>query len=268
MEYITNDSLTQALRGTGLSEGDNVLVHSNISLLGVTENYSREKLLDTYYTALTDVIGSEGTLCVPSYFWEYATKKIPFDIKLSPVSAQFGVFSQYVTSMEKSVRSCNPLFAVAAVGKNAEYISGGLNRFSHGTDSPWHRMYGLNTKMLFLGVDSSYMSFLHYIEYQVGITYRYNKLFNIHVYNGGKKVFDSTICFVRYLDKNITAARGTRNAELDNAGLLKQQKFGKGTIYLCQMQPVFDYYKDRLSENPYFNLEHPPSFSEGDYPLV
>ncbi len=252
----------------GLNKGDTVLVHSNIALLGITEDYSREKLLDTYYTALTDVIGSEGTLCVPSYFWEYATKRIPFDIKLSPVSAQFGVFSQYITSMKKSVRSCNPLFSVAAIGKKAEHICGGVNRFSHGIGSPWHRMHQLNTKMLFMGIDCSYMSFLHYVEYQVGITYRYNKQFNIPVYNNGEKILDYTISFVRYLDKNVASACNMRNTELDDAGLLTEQKYGAGMIYLCQTQPVFDFYQDRLSKNPYRNLKHPPSFAEGDYPLI
>jgi len=268
MEYYTKGTLIQALHNLGLGKGDTVIVHSNLALMGIIENYSREKLLDTYYTALTDIIGDEGTLCVPSYFWEYATKKIPFDIKLSPVSAQFGIFSQYVTSMKNSVRSCNPIFAVAAVGKNAEYICGGRNRFSHGLDSPWERMYKLNAKVLLIGIGCAYLSFLHYLEYQVGVTYRYNKQFNIPVYDDGKKVFDYTISFVTYLNKNVIKGGDRRTAELYDAGLLKRQQCGSGLLSICQVHPVFEFYKSKFYDNPFCFLKQLPSFSEDDYPLI
>ena len=85
MKYITKESLIDTLLSVGIEKNDTLLVHSDIASFGTTENFSRKEALNIFYEALMEVLGSEGTLCVPAYFYEYARFGIPYDIALSPV---------------------------------------------------------------------------------------------------------------------------------------------------------------------------------------
>ena len=105
------------------------------------------------YETFKEVLGSEGTLCVPAYFYEYARFGIPFDTALSPVSKELGVFAKYIHSLPISKRSCNPLAAVAAVGKNAEYICAPHSRHNYGAESAFDKLYKLDAKIILLGTN-------------------------------------------------------------------------------------------------------------------
>ena len=113
MKYITKESLIDTLLSVGIEKNDTLLVHSDIAAFGTTENFSRKEALNIFYDAFMEVLGSEGTLCVPAYFYEYARFGIPYDIALSPVSEELGVFAKFINSLPESKRSCNPLAAVA-----------------------------------------------------------------------------------------------------------------------------------------------------------
>lgn len=269
MEYITKDGLVKAFREAGLEKGDTILVHSNISSFGVVENFTKKKQLETFYDAFMEVLGEEGTLCVPAFFYEYARYGTSFDIKLSPVSMELGVFSKYIVSLPNSKRSPMPTTSIAAIGKNAEYICEIKNRHGYGEDSAWDRMYKLNTKITIIGTENG-MTFSHYVDYRVGLPYLYTKLYNIPVYNNGELVFDYTFSSVRYLNFNIdwyTGAKKLKKDELIAKGLMKCSEYLSSTILTVPMQPLFDYYKELLYKNPYYFLKEEPKFIPGQVPL-
>ena len=83
-KFITTEILIKAFKKCGLKKGDVVLVHSNISALGQIKGTIKD-YLTTYLQALQTLLGKKGTIVVPAFFHEYERKKIPFDIKKSPV---------------------------------------------------------------------------------------------------------------------------------------------------------------------------------------
>lgn len=272
MNYITKNGIIDALYDTGLTKGDTVLVHSDIAAFGTTENFSRKEALNIFYDAFMEVLGSEGTLCVPAYFYEYARFGIPYDIALSPVSKELGVFAKYINSMPERKRSCNPLAAVAAIGKNADYICEIKNRHNYGEDSAFNRLHKLNAKIVMLGTTTNSVTFGHYVEYHVGVPHMYNKIYNIPVLNNGEIVFDWSVSSVRYLNADVVYSElnGQKIDENTNIlyhyNLMKYQNYLENTIYVINTDTLYNVLAKNLFQNPYRYLDHTPNFPAGQIP--
>ena len=272
MNYITKNGIIDALYDTGLTKGDTVLVHSDIAAFGTTENFSRKEALNIFYDAFMEVLGSEGTLCVPAYFYEYARFGIPYDIALSPVSKELGVFAKYINSMPERKRSCNPLAAVAAIGKNADYICEIKNRHNYGEDSAFNRLHKLNAKIVMLGTTTNSVTFGHYVEYHVGVPHMYNKIYNIPVLNNGEIVFDWSVSSVRYLNADVVynELNGQKIDEntniLSHYNLMKYQNYLENTIYVINTDTLYNVLAKNLFQNPYSYLVHTPNFPAGQIP--
>ena len=275
IKYITKDSLKNTLIDVGLQEGDIVLVHSDISSFGTVENFSKKEVLNIFYEAFMEVLGDEGTLCVPAFFYEYARKSIPFDTELSPVSKEIGVFSSFLNKIKGRKRSPNPLTSIVAIGKNADYICEHVNRHSYGEDSAFDRLYKLNAKIIVMGVPyQTSLTFGHYVEYRTGVPYNYTKFYDIPVYSNGKLVFDSTYASVRYLDCNVKMIGESHNFSLqnntdslvaNNIAVSKDYLYSK--IYLINSHKLFDFTKNKLMKDTYCMLAEKPNFEKGRYPF-
>lgn len=274
MCYITKDGLKKALMQLGLESGDTVLIHSDISSFGTTENFSRKDTLKVFYEALMEILGSEGTICTPAYFYDYARKQIPFDITLSEVSKELGVFAKFINSLPNRKRSCNPLTSIAAIGKNADYICSIQNRHSYGEDSAYNKLHKLNAKYLLMGVDIYSLTFLHYIEYMVGVPHYYNKLFPIPIYDNNKLIFEESFAAVRYLGLDINFGNIDSKENKDSTTKILIEKniishicYLNGDMYIGDMNTLFNYYKEELYKKPYICLLDRPNFKAGEYPM-
>lgn len=273
MQYITKKGFIEALIQTGISKGDTIMVHSNIASFGTTENFSRKDVLNIFYEAFMEVLGESGTLCTPAYFYEYARFGIPFDITLSPVSKELGVFSRFINSLSNRRRSPNPLTSVCAIGRNADYICEFVNRHSYGENSAFDRLYKLNAKFMALGINGAF-TIKHLAEYKAGVPYLYNKIYNLPVYNNGKLIFENSIGYVRYLDYNIEYAGPTLNSNnciYNKDFWLHQYNINKvsylnSDLFYIQGQDVINFLMEKIYKNPYYLLTHVPNFPEGKVP--
>lgn len=269
MQYITKQSLKQALLSIGISPGDTVMVHSDIASFGTTENFSKKEALKIFYEAFMEILGEEGTLCTPAYFYEYARYGIPFDIALSPVSKELGVFARFVNTLPNKKRSPNPLTSVCAVGKNADYICQFVNRHAYGENSAFDRLYKLNAKIVSLGINGAF-TINHLAEFKAGVPYLYNKIYNLPVCNNGELVFENSIGYVRYLDYDIEYAGQIDSSWNNNIWLnqnfVKKTSYLNSIIYQTHAQDVINFLIEKLYNNPYFFLTHKPNFVEGKVP--
>lgn len=270
MVYLTKDKIKNALIKADIKKGDTVLVHSDIASFGTVENFSRKKVLEMFYEAFMEIIGSEGTLCTPAYFYEYG-KDIPFDIELSPISKELGVFAKYINSLPNRKRSCHPITSIAAVGKMADYICEIKNRHAYGEDSVFDRLHKINAKIVILGTSNCPLTFLHFIEYRVGVPYRYNKLFKTPILSNGKLIFDSSFAFLRYMDLNLIPGKSKHWTTAFNK-LIETNKayytdFLESYIFSISTTTLFDFIRDSLYENPYSLFNEAPNFVKGQYPF-
>jgi aminoglycoside 3-N-acetyltransferase len=268
MERITKPLLTKALKDLGLTLGDTVLVHSDLRLFGKPEHCeSREEILRFYLSAIQEIIGTEGTLAVPAYFYEYARYGIPFDVDSSPVSLSLGSFSSYICRLPGRIRSCNPLQSIASIGGRAQELSGSLSLSGYGVCSPWHHLRMMGGKMLFLGVSMQPMTYVHYIEQQYGVPHLYLKIYPQTVIKNGKPLIGNPVSAVRYLDYGIEYDISPFEQILKSSEKALFTTIGKGMLSLVDASIAYDEGIRQLDKNIFFFLKKPPDFIPGRIPF-
>lgn len=254
-----------AFRSCGLDRGDIVLVQSDLAAVGPVASGS-ESIPGLYLAALQDVVGPLGTIAVQAAFLDYGRWEAPYDVKLSPVSRSLGVFARYVASRPETVRSVNAIAALAAVGPQAEYLCRGGTGSAFGVDSPWDRLYQGDGKMLFLGIDLRFMTFVHYVEHMVGVPHIYNKYYPIPVFEDRKPLQVQVTAQVRYLDFGIEYETEHLTAEFETAGLVSTVDVGRSRAWCVRATDAFAYVKQRLQRDCFYLLKRPPAFVKGRIP--
>ena len=172
---VTKPTLIQALGEAGIREGDLLMVHSALSPLGVVEGGP-----DAVIDALFEVLGSEGTLLMPTFTRSFlcfgkgparSRNLTPFHPDRGPITT--GAIPDRFRKIPGATRSQHPTHSVAGIGPLTQAcLSGhGATDAPTGSTSPWARLHELNGKIVFLGAHLSSCTFLHYLETVAEVDY-------------------------------------------------------------------------------------------------
>ncbi|WP_250213607.1 aminoglycoside N(3)-acetyltransferase [Acrocarpospora catenulata] len=164
----------------GLRGGDTVLLHSSAHSLGFVAGG-----IQAVVQALLDVVGSEGTLVVPTHtpdnsdpagwahppvpesWWQVVRDHSPgFDPARTP-SRWMGIIAETVRTWPGALRSDHPQVSFAAVGARAAEITAD-HRLDDalGERSPLGAVYRLDGKVLLLGCGYDSNTSLHLAEWR------------------------------------------------------------------------------------------------------
>ena len=92
MRAITENEFKTALAEVGISNGQTIMVHSDLTRIGWVANAkSRTDVLDFYFKSLLKQVGAEGTLVVLTCTESFARDNVPFNYEQSP--SEQGVLS-------------------------------------------------------------------------------------------------------------------------------------------------------------------------------
>ncbi|MEM2175079.1 MAG: AAC(3) family N-acetyltransferase [Candidatus Aenigmatarchaeota archaeon] len=251
-EYdYTYEDIVRALHEVGLQRGDNVFVHSNLAFFGKLKNATTR--LD-YYLAFKkgffDVIGPEGTLIVPTFSYSFCRGEI-FDKEKTP-GLNMGFFSEMVRQDPTSYRSEDANFSVAAIGKNARYFTKDAPEYSFGPNSFWDKLLRMNGKICNLNLNAG-STFIHYVERELKVPYRWDKPFRgISIING-KRVERIFYHFVRDLEKPEYYPDFTKFDKLARElGLAKWCKLGRGEVVCISAKDTFELIKQNIARDLFF----------------
>ena len=163
---MKQEGIAEALQTLGVQTGHIVFVHSSLSSIGYVEGGA-----DAVVDALLDVLGSTGTLVVPTFTFSHGGKLNPvFDPVRDP--SEMGHISEVVRTRPDAQRSCHLLHSVAALGSRAEEITAVHGPSAWAADGPFWKLYELNAHILMLGVPYLRCTFFHVIEQLVQVRYR------------------------------------------------------------------------------------------------
>lgn len=249
--------LIKSLSNLKIKKGDTLFIHSNLNSLFKDYKISLRDSIDILYDCLRKILGSKGTIVVPAYYYEYGFNDKAFDLNDSPISPELGIFSKFMLSQKKSQRSLNPITSVVANGYNSKKICNMNTCSGYGIDSPFDVLTNLNAKMIFLGVDLRYMTYVHYVEFMVGVPHRYNKLFLKPVIRNKKKVNLPVISQVRH--KNVISDSFGNNIKFERAKIVKKTKFNRSIIRSLDFKDVFTFLKKKLQKNIFYLLKEEPT---------
>jgi len=160
--------LLGALRGLGVRDGDNVLLHSAYAAHHGFRG-SVEALTDVFI----DAVGPSGHLLMVSLpyrssslqYLEQQTR--PFDVRRTP--SMMGLVSEFFRRRPDVLRSLHPTHPVLVRGPRAEwYVAGHENcLYPCGPDTPFARLAEDDGMAVFLNVPFATFTFFHHLEHLV-----------------------------------------------------------------------------------------------------
>ena len=136
----------------GLRVGDGVMLHCSLSSMGRVEGGA-----GTVVEAFLEVLGTEGTLMVPTFIFSSATY---FDPVATP--SRCGAITEAARLHPRAIRSYHPTHAVAVIGPNAaDLVAGDEYARALGTGCALHQMIEAGGKVFLLGVGHGSSSAIH-----------------------------------------------------------------------------------------------------------
>lgn len=200
--HYTNTDLQAALERLPLNRGDVLFIHSNIGFFGRAEGINRgDELCQLFFDALMNRLGEDGTLVVPTFTYSFPRRKM-FDLKES--ISDMGLFAEWLRKHPNAYRSCDPSYSVAAIGSYAQALTSRIPENSFSPDGFFGRFLDANGIVLNLNFDAG-STFLHYLERQIGVPYRFDKTFEGLIYDGNNARRARNTIYVRYLSSDATA---------------------------------------------------------------
>lgn len=242
----TREDVCKAMEAVGIGRGDDVFLHSNLGFFGLPENCrSSEEMCELFRTSIQSVIGDDGTFVVPTFSYSYCHGEIydPLQTKTN-----CGMLSEYMRKKFPQNRSLDPNFSICGTGAHmGEYLRCNIHE-TFGKGSFWEKFMQYDGKIVCMNFDAG-STFVHYIERQNNVPYRYNKAFNGISMIDGASHRDYAVHFV--CDGGDDAASMERVDELcTEHGISKQVELGKGTVLSFSAQTYFDFFSKLLKTRP------------------
>ena len=168
MTPVSKNDIKNTLHSVGLSKGDTVIFHSSLKSFGQVEGGA-----DAVIDAFLEVVSDEGTVIVPTLIAKNFSDAYQTWYMDKP--SDVGYITEVFRKRPEAMRSNQPTHPVAAIGKNAEFLTethgesgkrfGIYGDTPFSKDSPWQKMYDVNAKVVLVGVDFDKMTFRHLFEY-------------------------------------------------------------------------------------------------------
>ena len=258
-DYERGD-LADALSAVGVVAGDVVFTHSSIGMLGRPPGgRDARAVAEDVLGAFFDVLGDAGTWVLPTYTYSY-TRGEPYDPAGTP-PRNMGLLADELWRREGAFRSLDPIFPVIAIGARAQELASGARADDcFGDGSIYALLIAADAKICNLGI-GSHSALLHHVEQDLGVGYRYPKVFHgTTIVDGRERETDVTFN-VRDLDQPRHAAYFMRlDADARADGSLRTAGVGRGEVNCIGARRMAELARDGLARDPEYlvlgDLEH------------
>jgi aminoglycoside 3-N-acetyltransferase len=186
---LKKKDIADAIRKTGIVDGDLVMVHSSLSSFGRIEGGA-----ETVIDAIIEAVGPKGTVLFPTFSTSFiyfegslnkSQKYRPFD-KNDPTQVTVGKIPQAFLKRKGVYRSVHPSHSVAGIGPLAEKcLSGHMETDSPtGENSPFSKLLEFKGKILYFGSGLAPTTYLHFLEDEMNLSYLGNTVCRIKDQDG------------------------------------------------------------------------------------
>lgn len=210
-----------------LERGDCVLVASDISNIILQSTQENTETDIQYYVnslinLLQEKIGKEGTLCFPTYNWDFC-RGIPFHYYKT--RSKTGALGQAALKRKDFKRTHHALYSFAVWGRDMDMLYQMNDRNSFVGDTPFAYFHHHNAKMIMLDVlPLRCFTFMHYVEEVCQVDYRFSKSFHGKYIDENNEESERTYSmFVRYLDHRRVETNFEFDAWMQEVGVLSQR---------------------------------------------
>ncbi|MCI6733349.1 MAG: AAC(3) family N-acetyltransferase [Lachnospiraceae bacterium] len=250
MRVITKETIVNELKKIGLEKNDIVMVHTSLKSMGYVCGGAQ-----TIIEALIDVVGSKGTIMMPTQSWKNLDPETgvhwdadesdwqlirdnwpAYDKDITPTNTM-GAVAEMFRTWPGSIRSDHPARSVCAWGKHAAYLTQNHDLSDiFGETSPLAKLYELNGKVLLLGVGYDKNTSLHLADVRAEYPGKHNCTEYSAIMENGMRVWKKYDTL--FVDGEDFDAIGASFEEHRN---VKSGSIGNAVIRLMNQRELVDY---------------------------
>ena len=251
MDKVSLDQVVGVLKAQNIVAGDGLLIHSSIQFLGIPEGGP-----GMYLQAIQSVVGSQGTIVVPTFNFSFARGE-DYDPDSVP-SDGMGSFSEYVRQHPDSLRTTHPMQSLAVIGNHAQDLAERDTPSAFDDGSAFDRMLELGFKLLLLGADIQASSIAHYSEQRAQVPYRYWKDFSGRIRFGDNWETRTYRMYVRDMELDARLTGEPVQALLEQRGYWAQAALNYGHVSTCKLTDFITVMDEILMEDPWALVTNQP----------
>lgn len=250
------DDLVNALKESGVQKGDIILLYTSMSTLGLPEGVkSQDDLCALCLEAFHTVLGDEGTLAIPTYTYSLGNNEV-YD-PLSTPCPQLGPLAEYFRKLPNVSRSADPFLSVAVKEPHASALIENISSTSYGKGFFFERLVELRGKIVCLGLDFRWTTFIHYSEEIANVPFRYKKQFTGYSTISNKTKKCSWVYSVRPYLPNVDPDGTRLSKKALDLGLVKHVNVGRGFINTIEAKAYFDFSLKEFKKDPWLSVKGP-----------
>ncbi|MGF1641891.1 MAG: AAC(3) family N-acetyltransferase [Rhodospirillales bacterium] len=245
---VTPGDVDAALAACGVNGGDVLFLHGDAIVTAEFPPATPEERCDRLIEAILMRLGPAGTLVMPTFTYSFTCSE-PFDVRHSPSAV--GAISERFRNWPGVLRSCNPMFSVAALGRFAHVFATSRANECFGRDTAFAKLHQLDARICCAGCSFDRATFVHYVEERAGVDYRFHKKFTGTVVQAdGRR--RQAICryFVRDLDRDTATDLSRLRARLLETGKLSVSSIGRVAVVAVGAHDFFETATAMLKEDP------------------
>jgi aminoglycoside 3-N-acetyltransferase len=244
---VTAEDVGAALHACGIAAGDTIMLHSDAIVTAQFRETPPERRIDLLIDAILAVLGSAGTLTMPTFTYSFARGE-PFDLAQS--ASTVGIVTEHFRRRSGVRRSADPLFSVAAWGHHAELFANAAADDCFGDGSAFALLRRVDATIACLGCAFDRVTFVHHVEQAVGVDYRYRKRFAGTLIRDGVSRPAHVDYLVRDLDRDTQTDLRRLEHRLRERGKLGAGVIGRIGVTAVKARDFFDVAAELLAEDP------------------
>ena len=232
------------LERLGVKSGMNLCIHSSLLKFGNIEGG-----IESIYRAIRSIIGSKSTIVVPTYNFLKGKNDIYDPVNTKP--AGMGAFTNYVVSLDNSVRTLCPIHSHQIDGPLAEILMSADPKMSVGKGSIFETMMNHDFYLLLLGATFQQgATFVHHIEACNNVSYREWISLPRQIMDSEGNINEMKVMhFVK--KENTTTNLRALEKKMTEDGLCSTHLIGHATSHLVNLSSLFKSTSKLLKDQPY-----------------
>lgn len=204
---------------------------------------------NAFIDTVCDTVGEEGTVLIRTFSWDFCHGK-GFDINRT--RSRVGALGNIALKRQDFQRTKHPIYSWMVWGKNRDVFCGLGNIESFGMDSifAWQSEDDNSIQINLGNPDTIGLTILHFVEYKVGVTYRYVKNFtDTYVDKDGVSTKKTYSMYVRDLDHDTTIHVERYFSELESQRAKLKEEYMGVPIEFFRLKPLCQIYENDIREN-------------------
>ena len=229
------------LKKLGVKKNDDLMIHGDA---GIIFQYGADlqKNFNLLFKTISNFIGKKGTILIPAFTPSFCKKRVFYK---DSEENELGYFGKIFTEKKFFKRTSHPIFSFLIKGNNFNYYDNAALNVSLGKNSIFDLFHKKNGKILVLGnAFEKSAVFLHHIEDDAKVNYRYYKYFSGFILDKKIKKPIKVSYYVRKKN-HVNSLIFKKSLHM----ILNITNFGRFEVYSISTKKLYNYCINKLKNN-------------------